>query len=177
MKKLFAIYIGFLGAILFPSFSYSQAYQIRTYGIDNGITQPYVYTINQDKKGYLWAGTGDGACKFDGISFKSFYTNDGFAENFVTTSLKDNQKNLWVGHNQGGITFYDGKTFKIINTSGFTKSPVTSIISDDKGGVWCGTLNDGVFRISKSFEVEVFKMEFNQLTVFSLAKTKNNQLQ
>ncbi len=176
MKKLFAIYIGFLGAILFPSFSYSQAYQIRTYGIDNGITQPYVYTINQDKKGYLWAGTGDGACKFDGISFKSFYTNDGFAENFVTTSLKDNQKNLWIGHNQGGITFYDGKTFKIINTSGFTKSPVTSIISDDKGGVWCGTLNDGVFRISKSFEVEVFKMEFNQLTVFSLAKTKNNQL-
>ncbi len=176
MKKLYIIYLTFLSAILFTSTLFSQAYQIKTYGIDNGITQPYVYTVNQDKKGYLWAGTGDGACKFDGISFKSFYSNDGFAENFVTTSFKDNSRNLWIGHNQGGITFYDGKIFKVINTSGFSKSPVTSIISDDKGGVWCATQNDGVFRISKAFEVDVFKMEFNQLTIFSLALTKNNQL-
>lgn len=176
MKKIVAIYLGFLGAILFPSFSFSQAYQIKTYGVDNGITQPYVYTINQDKKGYLWAGTGDGACKFDGISFKSFYTSDGFAENFVTSSYKDNARNLWIGHNQGGVTFYDGITFKVINTSGFSKSPVTSIISDENGGVWCATQNDGVFRISKAFEVDVFKMEFNQLAVFSIAQTKNNQL-
>ena len=176
MKKLFITYLGFLGALFFSSFAYSQSYQIKTFGIDNGITQPYVYTINQDKKGYLWAGTGDGACKFDGISFKSFYSTDGFADNFVTSSYKDIHRNLWFGHNQGGITFFDGKTFKTINTSGFSKSPVTTIISDEKGGVWCATQNDGIFRISKTFEVDVFKMEFNQLTVFSLVLTKNNQL-
>ena len=176
MKKLFITYLSFLGALLVQSYAFSQAYQIKTYGVDNGITQPYVYTINQDKKGYLWAGTGDGACKFDGISFKSFYATDGFAENFVTASFKDNARNLWIGHNQGGITFYDGITFKVINTSGFSKSPVTSIISDEKGGVWCATQNDGIFRISKAFEVDVFKMEFNQFTIFSIAQTKNNQL-
>ncbi len=176
MKKLYKIYLGFLIAILFPSFAFSQAYQIKTYGIDNGITQPYVYTINQDKKGYLWVGTGDGACKFDGISFKSFYSSDGFAENFVTASFRDNARNLWVGHNQGGITFYDGKKFKVINTSGFSKSPITSIVSDEKGFIWCATQNDGIFRISKTFEVEVFKMEFNLFTIFSLEITKNNQL-
>ena len=176
MKKLHKIYLGFLIAIISPSFAFSQSYQIKTYSVDNGITQPYVYAINQGKKGYLWAGTGDGACKFDGISFKSFYTADGLAENFVTTSFKDEFRNLWLGHNQGGITFYDGTKFKVINTSGFSKSPVTCIVSDQKGGVWCGTQNDGVFRISKAFEVEVFKMEFNQLSIFSLEVTKNNQL-
>lgn len=176
MKKLYKIYLGFLIAIIFPSFAFPQAYQIKTYGVDNGITQPYVYTINQDKKGYLWVGTGDGACKFDGISFKSFYSSDGLAENFATASFKDNARNLWIGHNQGGVTFYDGKKFKIINTSGFSKSPITSIVSDEKGFIWCGTQNDGVFRISKTFEVDVFKMEFNQFTIFSLEVTKNNQL-
>lgn len=176
MKKLYKIYFGFLIASFLPSFAFSQAYQIKTYGIDNGITQPYVYTINQDKKGYLWAGTGDGACKFDGISFKSFYSSDGFAENFVTASFKDNARNLWMGHNQGGITFYDGKKFKVINTSGFSKSPITSIVSDEKGSIWCATQNDGIFRISKTFEVDVFKMEFNQFTIFSLEVTKNDQL-
>ncbi len=176
MKTLFKTYLSFSGALFFSSLAFSQAYQIKPYGIDNGITQPYIYTINQDKNGYLWAGTGDGACKFDGISFKTFYSNDGFAENFVTSSFRDNARNLWMGHNQGGITYYNGKKFKVINTSGFSKSPVTSIISDDHGGVWCATQNDGIFRISKAFEVDVFKMEFNQFTIFSLGLTKNSQL-
>ncbi|MFL5764947.1 MAG: two-component regulator propeller domain-containing protein [Bacteroidia bacterium] len=161
----------FISLSLFP-----QAYQFRTYSVDNGIGQPYVYTINQDKKGYLWAGTGDGACRSDGISFKTFYSQDGLAENFVTSSFRDASKNLWLGHNQGGITFYDGKKFKIINTSGFSKSPITCIVSDDKGFIWCATQNDGVFRISRNFEVDVFKMEFNQYNIYSIAITKNSEL-
>jgi ligand-binding sensor domain-containing protein len=176
LKKIFITYIGFLGAIFLSSFAYSQSYQVKTYGIDNGIIQPYVYTINQDKKGYLWVGTGDGACKFDGITFKTYYSTDGFADNFITSSFKDLNRNLWFGHNQGGVTFFDGNTYKTINTSGFSKSPVTTIISDEKGGVWCATQNDGIFRINKEFEVAVFKMEFNQLAIFSIVKTKNNQL-
>ena len=176
MEKILKTYFVFLLTIFSCSSLFSQAYQIKSFGSDNGITQPYVYTINQDKKGYLWAGTGDGACKFDGVSFKPFYSTDGFAENFVTASYKDNSRNLWIGHNQGGITFYDGKKFKVINTSGFSKSPVNAIVADEKGFIWCGTQNDGVFRISKNFEVDVFKIEFNQSNIYSLAITKNEQL-
>jgi ligand-binding sensor domain-containing protein/serine phosphatase RsbU (regulator of sigma subunit) len=148
---------------------FSQAYQFKTYGIDNGISQPYIYTINQDKNGYLWIGTGEGLCKFDGLSFRSFYTTDGIAENFITASYKDKSRNLWLGFNQGSVTFYDGKHFKSINTSGFAKSPVTAITGDEEGNVWCATQNDGIFRISKVFEVSVFKMEFDQENIFSLS--------
>ena len=175
MKTLNKLLLSFL--LTFSSASlFSQSYQIKNYSVDNGITQPYVYTINQDKKGYLWVGSGDGACKFDGISFKSFYASDGLAENFVTASFKDNYRNLWFGHNQGGVTFYDGKIFKIINTTGFSKSPITCIISDNKGFIWCATQNDGIFRISKDFEVDVFKIEFNQDNIFSINFTKNDEL-
>jgi ligand-binding sensor domain-containing protein len=170
-KILLGFLLSFSTTLLF-----SQSYQIKTYGIDNGITQPYVYTINQGKKGYLWIGTGDGICKYDGIGFKTFYTTDGFAENFATTSYKDNRRNLWIGHNQGGVTFYDGKSFKIINTTGFSKSPVTSINEDSKGVIWCATQNDGIFRIGKNFEVDVFKVEFNQKNIFSINFTKNDQM-
>lgn len=162
---------------LFSTLSaFSQAYQFRSYSIDNGISQPYIYTVNQDKNGYLWIGTGEGLCKFDGISFKSFYTTDGIAENFVTSSYKDNSRNLWLGFNQGGVTFYDGKKFKSINTSGFAKSPVTCIVGDEKGNVWCSTQNDGIFKISKNFEVSVFKMEFDKENIFSISFIRNNQL-
>lgn len=156
--------------------AFTQAYQFKTYSIDNGISQPYIYTINQDKNGYLWIGTGEGLCKFDGVSFKSFYTTDGIAENFVTSSFVDKNDNLWLGFNQGSITFYDGKHFKSINTSGFAKSPVTAITGDDKGNVWCSTQNDGIFRISKIFEVSVYKMEFDRENIYSIAFVKSNQL-
>ncbi|MCK6648149.1 MAG: SpoIIE family protein phosphatase [Bacteroidia bacterium] len=168
--------ITFLFFALQTFFCFPQAYQFKTYGVDNGVTQPYVYSICQDKNGYLWIGTGEGFCKFDGITFKTFYTKEGLSDNFITATYKDKNRNIWIGHNQGSITFFDGKTFKAINTSGFAKSPVTSITGDDKGYIWCATQNDGVYRISKDFEVSVFKIEFDQDNLFSIAITKKNQL-
>lgn len=171
--KSFLLFVFFL--LSFIS-GFSQAYQFKTYSIDNGISQPYIYTINQDKNGYLWIGTGEGLCKFDGVSFKSFYTTDGIAENFVTASHKDQNRNLWLGFNQGGVSFYDGKTFKSINTSGFAKSPVTSIVTDAAGNAWCSTQNDGIFRVSKKFEVSVFKIEFDKENIYSIELIQNNKL-
>ena len=111
MIRTFKTYFSFSIALLCSSFAFSQAYQIKPYGVDNGITQPYVYTVNQDKNGYLWAGTGDGACKFDGISFKSYYSSDGVAENFVTSSFKDNSRNL------GWVTIREGSLFMMVKLS------------------------------------------------------------
>lgn len=176
MKTVIRAYIILSLSLFSFSSLFSQVYLFKSYGTDNGIAQPYIYTINQDKNGYLWIGTGEGLCKFDGISFKSFYSTDGIAENFVTASYKDNSRNLWLGFNQGSITFYDGKHFKSINTSGFAKSPVTAITGDETGNIWCATQNDGIFRISKAFEVSVFKLEFDRENIYSLGFIKSNQL-
>lgn len=162
--------------LLFAHTLLAQAYQFKTYSVDNGISQPYIYTINQDRNAYLWIGTGEGLCKFDGVSFKSFYTTDGIAENFITASYLDDNRNLWFGFNQGNVTVYDGKIFKSINTSGFAKSPVTAITQDDKGNIWCATQNDGIFRISKNFEVSVHKIEFDRENIYSIAFLNNNRL-
>ncbi len=176
MKTVYKFYISVIFYFLSTASLFSQAYQFKNFSIDNGITQPYVYTINQGKKGNLWIGTGEGLCKFDGAGFKAFYTKDGIAENFVTSSYKDKSRNLWLGHNGGNVTFYDGKIFKAINAGSFFKSPITCIVGDDNGYVWCATQNDGVFRINKNFDIDVFKGEFNQSTIFSIMFTPNNQL-
>lgn len=175
MKKAYFLYVVLF--LLSAQCLFSQAYQFKNYSVDNGIAQPYVYTINQDKNGYLFIGTGDGMYKYDGVAFKAFNKEDGLAENFVTASYQDNSRNLWLGHYEGSVTYYDGKKFrKPVITSKFSKSPIYSIVEDDKGYVWFATQNDGVFRISKDLEVEVFKVEFNDLNIFSLNFTKNNDL-
>ncbi len=175
MKKTYFHLLVVLLILFSTKILFSQAYQFKNYGIDNGIAQPYVYTINQDKNGYLFIGTGDGIYKYDGITFKAFNKDDGLSENFVTAGYQDHSRNLWLGHYEGSVTFYDGKRFKAIPTQ-FSKSPITTIVEDEKGYVWFSTQNDGVFRISHDFEVEAFKTEFNQLNIFSLNLTKNDQL-
>lgn len=176
MKKAYFRFLSVLVLVLPFKCLFSQAYQFKNYGVDNGVAQPYVYSINQDKNGYLFIGTGDGMFKYDGIAFKTFNKEDGLSENFITASYQDNTRNLWLGHYEGSVTYYDGKRFKSINTSKFSKSPVYSIVEDDKGYVWFATQNDGVFRINKDFEVEAFKVEFNDLNIFSLNFTANNDL-
>jgi ligand-binding sensor domain-containing protein len=176
VKKAYFLSISVLLLVLYSKCLFSQAYQLKNYNVDNGISQPYVYTINQDKNGYLFVGTSDGIFKYDGVAFKALTKEDGLSENFITASYQDNSRNLWLGHNEGSATYYDGKKFNIINTSRFSKSPVTSIIGDDKGYVWFATQNDGVFRINKDFEVEAFKVEFSQQNIFSLNFTKNGEL-
>jgi ligand-binding sensor domain-containing protein/serine phosphatase RsbU (regulator of sigma subunit) len=175
-RKISSRLISFFIALLSSSSLYPQAYQFKNYTADNGISQPYVYTVNQDKNGYLWIGTGEGLCRFDGLRFNSYYTKNGLADNFVTASYRDNLRNLWIGHYQGSVTFYNGKKFKAINTGGFSKSPVTVIVGDDKGYVWCGTQNDGLFRISRKFEVELFQGDFDGENIFSLNFTRDNRL-
>src|SRR5690349_5364608 len=46
-----------------------------SYGIEAGLPQSSVWSIVQDRNGFLWAGTSDGACRFDGYSFTT-YRND-----------------------------------------------------------------------------------------------------
>ncbi len=168
--------ISLLTFLITANILFAQNYQFKNFSVDNGITQPYIYSINQDKNGYLWIGTGEGFCKYDGITFKTYYTADGLADNFVSTTYKDKYRNLWIGHNQGSVTFFDGKFFKSINTSGFAKSPVTAIAGDEKGYIWCATQNDGVYRINKNFGVDVFKLEFDGENIFSLALANKNQM-
>ncbi|HET6226738.1 MAG TPA: two-component regulator propeller domain-containing protein, partial [Bacteroidia bacterium] len=176
MKKATTRFLSVLFLLVSFKCVFSQAYQFKIYGVDNGITQPYVYTINQDKNGYLIAGTGEGIFKYDGVAFKAYTKEDGLSENFVTASYQDNARNLWLGHYEGSVTYYDGKKFKAINTSKFSKSPIYSIVADDKGYVWFATQNDGIFRINRDFEVEAFKVEFLDQNIFSLNFTKNNEL-
>src|SRR4030042_3891472 len=95
---IFLFIIFFLGNSIGSS---AQKYEFHQFGIDEGICYPFVYTINQDKNGYLWVGTGEGLCKFNGFSFTGDITTDSLPPAFVKKTLRDQEGNLWFGHNDG----------------------------------------------------------------------------
>jgi ligand-binding sensor domain-containing protein len=102
-------------------------------------------SIYEDRAGIIWFGTGGGASRYDGKSFRNFTTKDGLPNNDLTTIMEDKTGKLWFG-TRGEPCFYDGKTFTVLKSKdGKAFNNVWSIIEDKKGSIWFGDV-DGLWR-------------------------------
>lgn len=64
--------------------------------IKNGLPSNNVYSIKQDKKGFIWAATDKGVVRYDGKSFKLFTVDQGLASNDNFAMLLDSKDNVWL---------------------------------------------------------------------------------
>ena len=90
-----------------------------------GISHPFVYTVNQDSRGYIWIGTGEGLCRFNGIEFNTDIKQDSLAREVAGISYKDSTGVLWFGYHSGDIARYYRNQFETINTGIEIKSAIT----------------------------------------------------
>lgn len=76
--------------------------------VSDGLPNNTVKCITQDRQGFIWIGTFDGLCRFDGVSFTVFrhVPTDSLsvADNHVEALLAE-EEGLWVG-TQSGLCFY-----------------------------------------------------------------------
>ncbi len=74
--------------------------------------EPIVYSVIQDRDGYLWFGTWGGIEKYDGYNFTAFKhetDNPKSIDNaFVQTLYEDKEGNIWVG-TLNGLEKFDKK--------------------------------------------------------------------
>ncbi|GGE96364.1 hybrid sensor histidine kinase/response regulator [Hymenobacter cavernae] len=92
-----------------------QQHYLKQFGATEGLPQPFIYALLQDRTGYLWIGTGEGLVRYDGTEFVTFTTKDGLAEDFVTSLREDPRTGqLWVGHYQGGVSHWNSQQFEPI---------------------------------------------------------------
>jgi len=125
----------------------AQDHYFRHYGPADGLNNSFIYSVNQDKVGYLWVGTGEGLYRFNGSEFQHFTDQDSLAENFITTIYRDLSGSLWLGHKSGGITQVSNNRFRIIIEASAFNSAITSITEADSGTIWFSTQNEGLLVI------------------------------
>lgn len=93
---------------------------VRQLGAAEGLSQPFIYCLLQDRQGYLWLGTAEGLVRYDGSRFVTLTTRDGLTEDFVTGLWQDPASGaLWVAHAQGGrsIRLADNQPFHRVPAS------------------------------------------------------------
>lgn len=82
---------------------------------DDGLISNEITCFVQDDTGFIWIGTTNGLCRYDGYEFKSYKSNyltpDFFTGNSIRCIAKDNRNRLWIG-TTSGLNILDLKTGK-----------------------------------------------------------------
>jgi Predicted periplasmic ligand-binding sensor domain len=136
-----------------------------------------VTRIYNDKEGYMWFGTKDGLCRFDGYDTKIFrssaLTPGKLSNNEIRCIAEDNNQQLWIGTYEGiNIINKANYSIKHLDNKIIRKELINSILTDSKGFVWIGTSNNGVIKMdAKTGEFEQFTSGNN-----SRLKLKSNNV-
>ena len=155
---------------------FSQSYQFNKYSLDDGLPQQYVYSLNQDEKGFIWVGTGEGIAKFDGVEFQNYTTENGLAENFVACSDQKEKNTIWLGHNKGGISRIKNGVIETILKDSLVNSKITSISIDEDNFIWATSQNGYLVRIDSTLKVKKFKLFKEDVSLNVVCGKVNNHI-
>lgn len=143
--------------------SFAQQHVVKKLTMDYGISNNYVVSITQDKKGFLWFATESGLNRFDGSKFKAYKKNNLQQAN----SISGNELNkvyadkydeiVWIATQRDGLNMFDCETetfthykHDTINSMGIITNDITDITNSKDGNVWLSTYYRGVEYFDKT---------------------------
>jgi len=155
--------ILFLNLILFtfflgvsPSVFAQENFVFEIFSIPQGLSNPTINSICEDKYGFLWLGTNDGLSRYDGYEFKVYKNNPSDSTslpgNTINTICEDNNGNLWIG-GSNVLAKYDSKNDNFIDVKfdrGQNVNPpiIYKIFTDEKNRIWIGTNEYGIHLLN-----------------------------
>ncbi|MFI5162554.1 MAG: two-component regulator propeller domain-containing protein, partial [Sphingobacteriales bacterium] len=126
-------------------------------GVNDGLSQSSVYSIYQDKKGFMWFGTADGLNRYDGQNIRVYKIDDKKIanSNFIHGNIcEDSHGDIWFC-NETGLYYYDPLTDRLNRKITFNKYRWTAgIFIDDK---------DVFYILSPSSGIYAYRINTNQL--------------
>ncbi len=113
----------------------------------DGLSHDYIYTILQDRTGFMWFGTLYGLDRYDGYTFDIFLHRrsipDSLTGNAVRALFEDATGTLWIGTADGLDSLVGGARFQ--HHPEITEQ-VNVIYQDRAGRLWVGASGQGLYR-------------------------------
>jgi ligand-binding sensor domain-containing protein/serine phosphatase RsbU (regulator of sigma subunit) len=132
----------------------AQTYQFSKYDLADGLIDKFTYTINQDPQGFLWIGTGQGLCRFDGRVFEQNFKGDTIPLSITHSSLLDSRGRLWFGHENGLISVRVDGVFRVIEPPDNHRSQINAIREDPyTGNILVLCQQSGVLVINADLQI------------------------
>src|SRR3954453_17906562 len=141
-------------------FSQQPAFRVTNYDETTGLQSSVINTMLQDTRGFLWFGTADGLCRYDGYNFKTFRRISGDSNslpgNYILKLAEDHDGKIWIGLFKDGISCYDPatgifKNYKVSHIDNTTSSPSAGMLFVDKeNNIWAGLWQKGLIKLDKA---------------------------
>ena len=105
MNKI-SVLLAFIWLFLATVKTNAQEYNYYHYDVKDGLSGINVYSIAQDKDGFLWFGTETGLSRFDGENFKNFTVSDGLFDNDIIYVFTDSKNRVWIFPFKNSIYYF-----------------------------------------------------------------------
>ncbi|MBL8001768.1 MAG: hypothetical protein JNL05_07400, partial [Flavobacteriales bacterium] len=112
----------------------AQQYDLRVFGVEDGLPSATVRAVTEDAQGYLWLATDGGACRSEGHAFQTFDERQGLPGSSVTALHRAADGTLWAGMVDGALARWNGQQFKAF--PGRLQARVRSLCVGTDGLVW-----------------------------------------
>ena len=150
MKRLFLSFILiFLAASLH---AVNSGYSFNHYQTRDGLPSNTVYCTMQDRNGFIWVGTDDGFCVYDGYRFTPLggQNPESLMRGMSTAMCVDEEGLVWFS-SVGGCGYYNPATDRSTNVGIHERVPATTVVVDEDGCAWFQF--DVLYRYDKETEL------------------------
>ncbi len=133
--------------------------------IENGLSSNVTNSIVQDCNGFIWIGTQEGLCRFDGykiINFQNNNTQNSIPSNNISSLLVDG-KDIWVG-TWDGLCIINAETFKVSRINTGNNRVIRALHKDKHGRILIGTSKGLLIFNKQNDEFKYFNSLNSSLT-------------
>lgn len=132
----------------------AQPYTLQHLGVEDGLSNNYVWDITQDKQGCIWIATELGLNRFDGYNFTTYKSNNSkLNKDALNVLLYDEAENtLWIGGKFEGISTLDCSTYQFKNyeiQDGAKVSNVVHLSHASDSGIWITSHSESIVHYNK----------------------------
>ena len=189
MKKRFALlYILFL--LLQSSILSSNTNQavFENLSVDKGLSHSDVTAIVQDQTGFIWFGTYNGLCKYNGNEIQVYRSdNSTLSNNRVQCLYASSDSLLYIGTEIGGLNIYNTQTdsfqsyrHQYEKTGSISGNTIFHIFEDQRKNIWLCS-NNGISQIltnkdTKNISFQSYYLANNDKRITSGCAVNDNLL-
>lgn len=137
----------------------SQTYNFKRLSVEEGLSQPGLYSIAEGPEGKLWIGLENaGVVTYDGWGFSSI--DPTYTGLDIRSIYKSSEDEMWVGSSFDGISVFEKDSVITLNVdNGLKSNHIRSIVEDVEGKIWVSTISGGISVFSDKELVKTFEIK------------------
>ncbi len=121
-----------------PQLAEAQHWPFQMYGEDQGLTNPTVLALGQDREGFLWISTEGGLFRYDGDRFRLFNATSGAKKGNTNSMYSSADGQFWTG-SSAGLFRWAGERFAAVPGFGDVELESGQAIGGDRSSLYVAT--------------------------------------